>query len=160
MTATTYNGAEAWLVRDSEDLAGEVGVQTWQMVGTAVSRVYREQFESDALKLRVTYDPGFVRFDTAWTQVGQTSANQYRREERKPDNTGSAAVRTMDFVVVETAGTASVPAGDYSNCLVVDRTRLDNQDTSRFWFAEGVGKVREEDLSTGTTEELTEFTIP
>jgi hypothetical protein len=35
-----------------------------------------------------------------------------------------------------------------------------DEETKHFWFAAGVGKVREEDLGNGQTEELKTYQVP
>ncbi len=160
MAATTFDGEPAFLVSDTPDLSQEISLQTWQRIGSAVSRVYREQTLNGDVVLTVTYDPGFLRFDSSWNAVGVVTANVYRREETKPDGTSSAAIREQTFTVLETAASVTVEAGSFDDCLLVERARADNGSTAHFWFARGVGKVREEDPETQTVEELVSFELP
>ncbi len=160
MAATTFDGEPAFLVSDTPDLSQEISLQTWQRIGSAVSRVYREQTLDGDVVLTVTYDPGFLRFDSSWNAVGVVTDNVYRREETKPDGTSSAAIREQTFTVLDTAASVTVEAGSFDDCLLVERARADNGSTAHFWFARGVGKVREEDPETQTVEELVSFELP
>ncbi len=160
MEATTYDDKPAFLVSDSPDLDQEISLQTWQQSGTAITRVYREQVLDEAVILSVGYDPGFLRFDTRWDAPGIVTVNTYRREETKADGTNSAAIREQTFTVLETTATVDVEAGTFDECLLVERVRADNASTALFWFARGVGKVREEDPETQTVEELVNYALP
>jgi hypothetical protein len=52
-----------------------------------------------------------------------------------------------------------VPAGDFS-AVKVQRDNLSAPETKLFWFAAGVGKIREENPTTGAVTELTAYEIP
>jgi hypothetical protein len=160
MTEVTHNGETAWEVSDTPDLDDEITIQTWQQTGSLVSRVYREQRRNGFLVINVTYDPGFVRFDSDWTRVGAGELNTYVRDETKADGTKKIETRNQDYEVVSTNAAVSVPAGDFEACIEVRRTREDTGAVSHFWFARGVGKVKEEDAETLTLEELVDFNLP
>lgn len=159
MSETTFDGEFAYLVEDSPDLNGEISVQTWQQLGTEITRVYREQKRSNVVLLEVSYDPGFLRFDTAWNAPGVVTRNTYRRAETKPDGSTSQAIREQVFTVLSIDASVSVEAGDFENCLLVERVRSDNGDRTQFWYARGVGKVREEDPVSRNFEELVDYSI-
>lgn len=70
---------------------------------------------------------------------------------------GSPATETRNWTVVSTSESVTVPAGTFTT-LHVQRTNPANQKVKDFWFAQGVGKVKE----TGEDEDkvLTAYTIP
>lgn len=53
----------------------------------------------------------------------------------------------------------TVPAGTF-DCIQLTRERLETGEVKRFWFADGVGKVKHETLGSGATEALVEYSIP
>ena len=60
------------------------------------------------------------------------------------------------WTVVSTAETVTVPAGTFT-CLHLRRMATDDPQTQKdYWFARGVGKVKE---SGGQLEELSKYTI-
>ncbi len=160
MTSDTYDGQQAWIIDDSPDLNDQTTRQFWQWVGTAVSRVHREQRRNENLVLLVDYDPGFLRFDSTWDRVGAGGLNEYQRDEQNVDGTNDTSTRQQQHEVLSVNDTVQVPAGTFVDCILVERTRLDTGSVSHFWFARGVGKVKEEDAETLTLEELIEFDIP
>ena len=154
MTAVNHEGTPSYLVKDSSTLDDEFSEQIWQTIGTGIFRVYREQFTGNDLMLRVTYDPGFLRFDAEWQAPGTVVNNGYRREETNAGGTVSAAIREQKFTVLETGVSVDVEAGTFDDCLLVERERADNGKLKRYWYARGVGKVREENPTTQAQEEL------
>ena len=56
-------------------------------------------------------------------------------------------------------GRITVPAGTF-DCVQLVRERLETGEVKRFWFADGVGKVKHHTLQTGAVEELAEYSIP
>jgi hypothetical protein len=79
--------------------------------------------------------------------------------------------RAHVYTVEDVSESVTVPAGTFRNCLRIRRERdLTNPDLmgatdqaeqdKLFWFAPGVGKVREENSMTGMTEVLVDYEIP
>jgi hypothetical protein len=76
--------------------------------------------------------------------------------------------RAHTFTVESITQTVKVPAGTFKNCLRVRRIRaLDDpsiddpmaqeEQDKLYWFAPGVGKIQEENVMTGTTEQLESY---
>ena len=53
----------------------------------------------------------------------------------------------------------TVPAGTFKS-VKIRRDNVSDPETKLFWFAAGVGKIREENPSTGAVSELTAYEIP
>ena len=66
---------------------------------------------------------------------------------------------THKYTVVDTHVDIEVPAGKFDS-IEIERFNPDESETRRFWFAPGVGKVREEDTESGAVEELADFVVP
>jgi hypothetical protein len=157
MSAATWDGRDVFKVEDTPDPDGVVDIQYWEKVGTRTSRVHREEYKNGTLTARVDYVPGFVRFDESW-KLGSTDVGAYTRIATDSSGVVTEEQREQNYVVIETGVSVTVPGGTFDDCIVVDRTRDDVGDHARFWFAPGVGKVKEENLDSGNIEELTAFT--
>jgi hypothetical protein len=168
LEATTYMGCDAFLLQDEEDAQGEKTRSTLIVDGTKVYRAYREIAVGGMVALKVTYDPGFLRFDEAldsegemimledsWSQscVFTSSASKCAPGAVKP------GVSTHTFKVVSTSAQVTVGAGTFDT-VQIERVNLDDGERKHFWYAKGIGKVRELDLESNATEELTEYQIP
>lgn len=154
---------------------GDASRSDLRVVDGAVLRVAADQLLDDELVYSVVYEPGFMRFSDAWldAEIGDTFIEEYDRTET---DVGEAAkptrARAHRFTVEALSEDVTVPAGVFRNCLRVRRERaLDliedagtalaqEEQEKLFWFAAGVGKVREENLITGSTEVLSAYEVP
>ena len=72
----------------------------------------------------------------------------------------------MTYTLVRTGLTLQTEAGTFDDVIQVQRDPDDtvgngqNEETRQFWFAPGVGKVKETNVSTGNFEELIDYDIP
>jgi hypothetical protein len=104
------------------------------------------------------YEPGFLRFDRERLEINspwQETLTRYSDplEEDKPS---LVEERTYTYTVLGVEEQVEVPAGKFT-CIKISRVSPADEDNEQktYWFAEGVGKVKEEDdLS---VEELTEY---
>lgn len=147
-------------------------------VGGRVARVSKEEYLISAgtaeatLQSSITYGVGFTRFNEDWADqsVGYTETPEYVRVETRPGaQPRPAQQRRHTFEIVSLSAEVVTAAGTF-NCMQVRRTKdweaeadgIDASDaqTKLFWFAPGVGKVREENEETGSFESLIEFEIP
>ena len=96
-----------------------------------------------------------VTLDDRWTQtcVFASSASQCAPGAVKPGTT------THRFTVVQTSVSVTVPAGTFDT-VEIERVNPSANETKHFWFAVGVGKVREEDVTSGAIEELSAYHVP
>ncbi len=67
--------------------------------------------------------------------------------------------RSQTFTVEATSVEVTVPAGTF-DCIQILRERDDMTKIKRFWFAAGVGKIKEENTLTGKVEELEVYSVP
>lgn len=168
MTATTYQGADAHVLADEEDARGEQTRSTLVVDGTRVYRVYKETAVSGQVVVSTTYDPAFLRYDEAWTQAGQsvTLDDDWTQRCVVASLASSCApgaikrgVTEHTYTVLDVAASVAVPAGSFT-AVQIQRDNVLDPETKLFWFASGVGKVREENPATGAVEELVTYEIP
>lgn len=167
--ATTYMGKAAILFEDQEDAQGVQTHSTLLDDGTGVYRAYKENTIKGQTVLTVTYNPAFLRFDESWTQMGQmvTLTDNWTQNcvlggtAVSNCTTGSTknGMTTHVFTVVSPSAQVTVPAGTFDT-VEIQRVDPSTQETKLFWFAAGVGKVREEVPATMAVTELTSFHIP
>jgi hypothetical protein len=139
-----------------------------------IVRLSKEEYltsgDSDTLRASVTYGVGFTRFNSAWVTEGPgfVETPEYVRVETPAGGTARAPEdRRHTFEVLAVGEAVTTPAGSF-DCVAVRRTKdwqTDGTDTSDaqtkiYWFAPGVGKVREYNESTGSRETLVEITMP
>jgi hypothetical protein len=170
LTTTKYKGHSAYLLQDSAGPSGTHGKTILSRQGDRILRIHRDEYDGDDLTTSTDYDPGFVRFSYAWprAKVGSVETLSYTREER--DALGEVTAdgnRSHTYTIKSHDAAVSVPAGDFEDCLEVVRSRVrmpgqsaGEGDEDAFWFCPGVGKVREQDLLTGETEELVSCDVP
>lgn len=168
LTATTHAGKPAFILEDQEDAQGELSRTTLVVDGTRIYRVKKEVSINGAKALEVTYDPGFLRFDEAWTEVGTMVTSMSARTETcimssAASNCVPGSVvndtSTHIFRVLATDVEVTVPAGTFTT-VQFERINSKNGETKHFWFAPGIGKILEKDTTTGATEELLTYTLP
>lgn len=142
--------------------------------GTAILRVTKDQFLNGQLELSVEYDPGFMRFDSAWLeqQVPFSETLSYVRTETDVGQQSQPSTdRGHVFTVESLSETVEAEGRTFRNCVRVRRERvpgatsgttygIQGEEDNLYWFAPGVGKVYEENLTTGNTEILIEYQIP
>lgn len=132
----------------------------------SVWRTAKSDYVDGELDISVVYAPGFVRFDPAWLglEPNESVRIAYDRTETPA---GGVPDTTRDRAHIYTSygyETVTVLGKSYHDCLVIRRER-DYQDTlgnsedqqKQFYFAPGVGKVREVNLDSGSTEELVSY---
>lgn len=174
MHAATYMDQPAFLLEDEEDAQGERSSSTMIVRGTQVLRVYKEVHVAGQLAFMTSYDPGFLRYDEAWLHVDDNSKLSYDSTQdcvmaSTASKCAPGAVRvettTHTFKVLSMHTEVTVAAGTFDT-IEIERTNLGDptldgdEETKRYWYAPGVGKVREEDQQTFATEELTTYAIP
>ena len=168
LEATTYKDKPGFILNDQEDAQGEQTASTLQVQGTGVYRVYKEVSVGGKIAVKVSYEPAFLRYDEAWTTVGQTVTldDDWSQEcvfSSSAEKCAAGATKTgttaHTYTVIAVDEEVVVKAGTFK-AVIIERLNPGNRETKRFWFAKGVGKVRELDLQSQATEELTEYKIP
>lgn len=157
----------------SGDPDGESSTSTFEVVDGDVLRVAEDQSIDGELVYSATYDPGFLRFSAAWVdeEVGFEETRTYDRTETEAGmEPKDPQPRAHTFKVESVSETVTVPAGTFRDCLRIRRQRaLDDpsiddpmsqeEQDKLYWFAPGVGKVREENTMSGTTEVLVTYEL-
>ena len=175
MRMGTFEDEPAFILEDEEDAQGERSSSTMLIDGTRIFRVYKEVNVNGQLAFTTTYDPGFLRYDEAWADTGD-EAQPLSYESLQNCVMASAASKcaagamrmemtTHTFKVVSRSVSVTTKAGTFDT-VQIERTNLGDpaiagdDEVKQYWYARGVGKVRELDLQTLATEELTSYTIP
>jgi len=168
VTSTTYQGEDAFVLSDQEDAQGEQTHSTHVIDGSRVYRAYKQVEVGDVVAITTSYDPAFLRYDEAWTASGDTVTlddawTQLCVVASSASNCAPGAMKlgstTHTYTVLAAAERLTVPAGTFTT-VKVQRDNLTSPETKLFWFAAGVGKIREENPSTGAVTELTGYEIP
>ena len=125
--------------------------------GTRVARLRQDVYDdTGALTKTRDYAPGFLRLDRGRIEVGDQWAEEYTRYSDTLD--GSAVTQEVVSYLYEVMApeTATVPAGTF-DCTVIQRTETigSSPEIKRYYFAAGVGKVRE--VTGGKVEELVSY---
>jgi hypothetical protein len=166
--ATTYMGMPAFIFEDQEDAMGVQTHSTLVVKGTGVYRAYKENTVKGQTVFTVTYDPAFLRYDEAWTQMGQMvtltdnwtqNCVQMSVAAKCAAGAKTPGMTTHVFTVLNGSVKLTVPAGTFDT-IEIQRVDPMTKETKLLWFAAGVGKVREEVPATKAVEELTSYMIP
>lgn len=168
MAAASYAGTDAFVFSDQEDAQGEQTHSTLIIEGTRVYRAYKEVEVLNLVAVTTSYDPAFLRYDEAWREVGDTITLEDDWEQRcivasSASNCAPGARKlgttTHRYTLLAVAEPLTVPAGSFTT-VKVQRDNLSDPETKLFWFAAGVGKVREENPETSALSELSAYEIP
>jgi hypothetical protein len=178
MAATTFDGSPAFLMTDSPNpkdslRSDSVVVERDGRVLRVSKQEYLAPPEGEpTLASSVDYGAGFTRFDENWAlqPVGFRETPEYQRIETPPGEAPRPAeARRHTFEVIDLSAEVQTAAGTF-DCIQIQRTKdwqaeeegvdLSDAQTKMFWFARGVGKVRELNLDTGKAELLTAYSIP
>jgi hypothetical protein len=166
MTAESdvWDGKDVIIMTDSPSLFGNFTQGYIYRDGTAATRIHKVATNTDTgVYSLVDYDPGFMRADDGWDTVGEVGELTYERiETAVPDGIPDVEMRGHKWTVVSLTEAVTVPAGTFS-CIHIIRERTTGPSAGEkveFWYAAGVGKVREENPADQHIEELKEFNIP
>lgn len=175
-TVTMEARGERFVVASSADPMGISSESTLERIDGEVLRVSEDTLIDDVLEQTVTYDPGFLRFADAWkdAEPGRAERRTYLRTETKAGMAPKPPVeRAHVFTVEALSESVTVPAGTFRDCVRVRRSRdlgavepdagataAQSEQEKLYWFCPGVGKAREENALTGSTEVLVEYDLP
>jgi hypothetical protein len=150
-------GIQAYRVRTTDPEGDTV---SWQQdTGTSIVRHREQTFSAtDKMLSDQIYTPGKLRIDEsdAHMAAGSTFVETYTEQETDPDTGAIKTREKSEMWIVEAVNEpVSVPAGTF-NCVRLRRTGSEEgASDKRYWFARGIGKVKE---TGGQTEELASFT--
>lgn len=176
--STTFQGEPAFLMSDSPNPSDQLRSDAiLTKVDGRIARMTKDEYliaaSGDAtLVSSVTYGVGFTRFHEAWASapVGFQETPEYVRVETTPGGSpGPGEARRHTFEILSLSDRQVTPAGTF-DCIQVRRTKdwqaeedgldADDAEAKVFWFARGVGKVREFNEDSGSSESLIAFEIP
>ena len=136
---------------------------SWQEdTGDAVVRHREESYDAtDAMESEDWFDPGKLRIDESegHTALDATFADDYTETTIDHTNAGEMTMTTKaeTWVVQAVDDEVDVPAGTFT-CLKLFRSNDGTGVAKTYWFARGVGKVKESGGS--QIEELSDYTLP
>lgn len=164
----TYMGKPAFIYSDQEDAQGLQTHTTLVVNGTGVYRAYKEVAASSQTALTVSYDPAFLRYDEAWNMDGQTmtltdnwiqQCIQMSAASKCAPGATTPGMTTHTYTVLKASIQVTSPAGTF-DAVEIQRVDPATKETKLYWFARGVGKVREETPAVQAVEELVSYQIP
>lgn len=168
-TATmTETSDGSFVLSGEEDAQGEQTQSTLVVVGSGVYRAQKQVLIDGELVLETAYEPAFLRYDEAWTRAGASVTLDDAWTQRCVlDSAASSCapgalesgVTTHVYTVLDVAAKVTVPAGEFA-AVKIQRDNKTDFETKLFWFAPGVGKVREENPESGAVEELSAYRSP
>jgi hypothetical protein len=160
---TVWNGSQAWEFVDEPNNEDEWNSSILMRVGDLVARVHRKEMLDQTPTAIIDYDPGFARVSEAWTTVGMMEELLYERVAYDGDGLNpDVEARGHTFEVLAVDEEVTVPAGTF-DCVKIERVRTVGTESGLvvwYWYAPGVGKVREERPEEMEIEELVSVSIP
>ena len=153
-------GTMAYKVQSTKP-SGKITVSWQQDTGTSLLRHREQTFASDQTQeTEETYTPAKLRLDEGAGNLTDGATFEYTYEEAVEDlttNSSTTLSKTEVWTVEAVDILVTVPAGAFS-CVQIRKFNAATGSDKRYWFAKGVGKVREESAS--QTEELTTYRLP
>lgn len=118
-------------------------ISAQRLDGTKLIRLSETTYDVDVLDQRFRYSPSALRVDTEQTTLGATYSSTHLEEEL--DAAGTIIPPALNiartFTVEAVDESVTVPAGTFS-CVRLRRDTVGGA-SKTYWFARGVGKVRE-----------------
>jgi hypothetical protein len=153
-------GTLAYKVQSTKP-SGKITISWQQDTGAALVRHREQTFASDqSQETEETYSPAKLRLDENADNLIDGASYEYTYEEIVLDfatNQTTTLSKTETWTVEAVDVLVTVPAGPFS-CIQIRKFNAGTGSDKRYWFAKGVGKVREE--SATQIEELTTYRFP
>lgn len=153
-------GTVAYKVQSTKP-SGKITVSWQQDTGTSLLRHREQTFASDQTQeTEEAYSPAKLRLDEGAGNLTDGATFQYTYEETVEDlttNSSTTISKTEVWTVEAVDVLVTVPAGAFA-CVQIRKFNAATGSDKRYWFAKGVGKIREESAS--QTEELTTYYLP
>ena len=113
-----------------------------QVVDGRLLRVLEDEYDTNLYERRYVYSPHALRVDSTKITKDTTYVDTHEKIELDPSGTEVARVaKTHTFLVEAENELVTVPAGTFE-CVRVRRIRQDGS-TKTYWYAPGLGKVKE-----------------
>ncbi len=103
------------------------------------------------------YTPYKLRVWNDALVVGEQRVESYSENSKDPDGIITGEFAKTEEWVVGAIESVTVPAGTFDDAVRIHRTTVTTATEKTYWFAPGVGKIRE--VGKGQTEELESFTV-
>jgi hypothetical protein len=171
-----YEGEPALLVADTPNPNDDLRTDSYHVKeGGRLLRLYKEQYwvnpanSQETLDSSATYGVGFLRCDNAWLskEIGFSESPGYLRVETVAGQSPKPGEERKHTFTIEGREDITTSSGlAFTDCVKVRRgkdwaaTTGEDVEEKLYWFCPGVGKVREENVTSGNYEELTEYDIP
>lgn len=158
VTGTASSGIEGEVAyRLTSARANERETTSVQIIRDGVLlRLEEEGYRAGVLVERYKYLPGSIRIDSNRVKAGDTYESQHIKQRLDASGNVIGEVNVVHrFTVEATAEPIDVPGGRFS-CVRVRREAADDGGMKTYWYAPGLGKVKE---TGGQTEELAEYTV-
>ncbi len=131
--------------------------ESWQAEVDGKIVRYRERAyaaSNGALEIEEYWEPYKLRIDGTQLAVGTTYTEQYRETKILTGETPATANSSDVWKVVAVDEKVTVPAGTFTAVVI---EKVGGTSSKRYWFARGVGKVKEQ--SGAQLEELTSYKL-
>jgi hypothetical protein len=154
----TGDKAAVSAVRLKEDISGDIQLTWFERKGSAtVTHRQMENAPDGTLKFDESYTPFDIRLEEAPDRivVGANYSIDFVIDRTDPQKGNSTKPKTHAFKVVGAGESVTVAAGTFTT-LHVRRSDPTDGSFREYWYAKGLGKVKEMD-SNGDTEELAAF---
>lgn len=172
-TITDFDGneVETWVVANNPNVETDEARVYWIVDDGITVRRIRQTVDSEgdgAIDKQQDYVPGITKIDRGHLVAGDSWNDEVLRHTTYPSDpsaTQESKLLLYEWSVVSTSETVVVPAGTFDNCLRVERNNTadaSNEETKIYWFAPGVGKVKEQTVaaeSDNKVEELTSYEV-
>lgn len=132
-------GVRAWSVETQQ--GGERTVSYDDEGPEGVRRHVQEQYQSGALTERVTCSPWALRAPPPDARPGDLAVRSYTEDVRDPTGAPKKTTRYAITWVIEAEEMITVPTGTFKALRV--RKSRDDAGAKVYWYAPGVGKVKE-----------------
>ena len=155
----TKAGTMAYRMRES--LPNETQLTWYQTAANMTLRHHEQALDAaGAMKSESWFSPYRLRLDENAAHVtdGATWTTTFTENHTSRSKPPSQTSKTETWLVLAANETIVVPAGTFTT-LRVSRTDQTDGSIKTYWFARGVGKVKEV-TETGHTEELSRYSIP
>jgi len=145
---TSFEGAPAFVF--STENGDKLTVSVQLLDGTKLVRASEIGSDAGTVEERIRFAPPALRVDTQSSRLGATYESRHTEEHLDESGAVIRVVAKRDTFTIEAVDEAiTVPAGTFP-CVRV-RRMTEGGAAKTFWYARGVGKVREVG---GQTEEL------
>ncbi len=148
----TQDGLQAFVFRTDRGTRATESLQRIDDEGRLL-RVQENGYKNGRNVESIRFNPPSIRVDTDKTAINSEYTQEF--QELHIEGGGSTVSKRYSFMVLAVDEQVTVPAGTF-RCVKIRRETTGEAMSKTFWYAAGVGKVKE---AGGQTEELESFTV-